>query len=63
MCSWVTEGSPDDWNVFVESPEFDWEEFDCSMTTFLADALARRIDTFVLHPDLWSEPLTYVPLT
>lgn len=63
MCSWVTVGSPDNWTVFVENPEFDWEEFECSMTTFLADAFARRIDTFVLHPDLWLEPLTYVPLS
>lgn len=62
VCSWITTTSPpDEWIVFVESPEWDWEQFDCSMTAFLAGALSGRIATFIIPPDLLSEPLVYRP--
>lgn len=62
VCSWVTTSSaPDSWVVFVESPEWDWEQFECSMTAFLAGALSGRINSFVIPPGFLSDPLIYIP--
>jgi hypothetical protein len=43
MLHWLTEGSPDDWPVIVESHEGELERFDLSMTTFLTKAFTYQI--------------------
>lgn len=62
VCYWVTANeSADAWVIFVESSEADWEQFDCCMTDFLTAILSGTIDTILIPPDFFSEPLTFDP--
>lgn len=50
QCCWLTEGTPDDWTIFVASEPECWH-YRGSITQFLVDILIRRVPCPAFPPD------------
>lgn len=65
LLCWLTEEKPDDWPVILLSPErTSFQQLHLPMTTFLAQAFTRRIQTILWHDPVFfagPEPVRFVP--